>query len=44
MLPTLLCAPPPFFLSFPSAPPSLDLFFRWLFDTHFLDEADIKFQ
>uniref|UniRef100_A0A8B9T5P7 Transmembrane protein 63C n=1 Tax=Anas platyrhynchos TaxID=8839 RepID=A0A8B9T5P7_ANAPL len=23
---------------------SLDLFFRWLFDTHFLDEADIKFQ
>ncbi|NXR96503.1 CSC1 protein, partial [Hypocryptadius cinnamomeus] len=23
---------------------SLDLFFRWLFDTHFLDEAEIKFQ
>uniref|UniRef100_A0A8B9P346 Transmembrane protein 63C n=1 Tax=Apteryx owenii TaxID=8824 RepID=A0A8B9P346_APTOW len=23
---------------------SLDLFFRWLFDMHFLDEADIKFQ
>uniref|UniRef100_A0A803XK56 Transmembrane protein 63C n=1 Tax=Meleagris gallopavo TaxID=9103 RepID=A0A803XK56_MELGA len=23
---------------------SLDLFFRWLFDTHFLDQADIKFQ
>ncbi|MBN3314533.1 CSC1 protein, partial [Atractosteus spatula] len=23
---------------------SLDLFFRWLFDIHFLDEADIKFQ
>ncbi|NWR71275.1 CSC1 protein, partial [Centropus unirufus] len=23
---------------------SLDLFFRWLFDTHFLDEANIKFQ
>ncbi|XP_030070672.1 calcium permeable stress-gated cation channel 1 isoform X2 [Microcaecilia unicolor] len=23
---------------------SLDLFFRWLFDTHFLDEADVKFQ
>lgn len=27
-----------------SAPSSLDLFFRWLFDTHFLDEAEIKFQ
>jgi len=26
------------------SPSSLDLFFRWLFDTHFLDEADIKFQ
>uniref|UniRef100_A0A8U7MSY1 Transmembrane protein 63C n=1 Tax=Corvus moneduloides TaxID=1196302 RepID=A0A8U7MSY1_CORMO len=23
---------------------SLDLFFRWLFDTHFLDEAEVKFQ
>ncbi|XP_030643254.1 osmosensitive cation channel TMEM63C [Chanos chanos] len=23
---------------------SLDLFFRWLFDIHFLDERDIKFQ
>uniref|UniRef100_A0A672TT25 Transmembrane protein 63C n=1 Tax=Strigops habroptila TaxID=2489341 RepID=A0A672TT25_STRHB len=23
---------------------SLDLFFRWLFDTHFLDQADVKFQ
>ncbi|XP_042299372.1 calcium permeable stress-gated cation channel 1 [Sceloporus undulatus] len=23
---------------------SLDLFFRWLFDTHFVDQADIKFQ
>ncbi|XP_051502759.1 calcium permeable stress-gated cation channel 1-like isoform X4 [Myxocyprinus asiaticus] len=23
---------------------SLDLFFRWLFDIHFLDEADVKFQ
>ncbi|KAG8448974.1 hypothetical protein GDO86_015878 [Hymenochirus boettgeri] len=23
---------------------SLDLFFRWLFDIHFLDEANIKFQ
>ncbi|XP_055496278.1 calcium permeable stress-gated cation channel 1 [Leucoraja erinacea] len=23
---------------------SLDVFFHWLFDTHFLDEADIKFQ
>ncbi|XP_077179434.1 osmosensitive cation channel TMEM63C isoform X1 [Paroedura picta] len=23
---------------------SLDLFFRWLFDIHFLDEAEIKFQ
>ncbi|XP_043119583.1 calcium permeable stress-gated cation channel 1 isoform X1 [Puntigrus tetrazona] len=23
---------------------SLDLFFRWLFDTHFLDETDLKFQ
>ncbi|KAK9960052.1 hypothetical protein ABG768_010129 [Culter alburnus] len=23
---------------------SLDLFFRWLFDIHFLDETDIKFQ
>ncbi|XP_038646354.1 calcium permeable stress-gated cation channel 1-like [Scyliorhinus canicula] len=23
---------------------SLDVFFRWLFDIHFLDEADIKFQ
>lgn len=23
---------------------SLDLFFRWLFDIHFLEEADIKFQ
>ncbi|KAJ8390830.1 hypothetical protein AAFF_G00099620 [Aldrovandia affinis] len=23
---------------------SLDLFFRWLFDVHFLDEKDIKFQ
>ncbi|XP_053553352.1 calcium permeable stress-gated cation channel 1 isoform X2 [Bombina bombina] len=23
---------------------SLDLFFRWLFDTHFLDEANVKFQ
>lgn len=23
---------------------SLDLFFRWLFDTHFLDSADLKFQ
>ncbi|XP_053330940.1 calcium permeable stress-gated cation channel 1 isoform X2 [Spea bombifrons] len=23
---------------------SLDLFFRWLFDTHFLDEAGMKFQ
>ncbi|KAM8921057.1 osmosensitive cation channel TMEM63C [Pelodytes ibericus] len=23
---------------------SLDLFFRWLFDTHFLDSASIKFQ
>lgn len=35
----------PFFLSCSSSPPSsLDLFFRWLFDTHFLDEADIKFQ
>lgn len=35
----------PLFLSCSSSPPSsLDLFFRWLFDTHFLDEADIKFQ
>ncbi len=24
--------------------PSLDLFFRWLFDIHFLDETDVKFQ
>uniref|UniRef100_A0A8D2Q6Y0 Transmembrane protein 63C n=1 Tax=Varanus komodoensis TaxID=61221 RepID=A0A8D2Q6Y0_VARKO len=23
---------------------SLDLFFRWLFDTHFVDQAEIKFQ
>ncbi|XP_052437257.1 calcium permeable stress-gated cation channel 1 [Carassius gibelio] len=23
---------------------SLDLFFRWLFDIHFLDETDVKFQ
>ncbi|KAK3537519.1 hypothetical protein QTP70_012479 [Hemibagrus guttatus] len=23
---------------------SLDLFFRWLFDTHFLDQKDVKFQ
>ncbi|TRY58369.1 hypothetical protein DNTS_034211 [Danionella cerebrum] len=23
---------------------SLDLFFRWLFDKHFLDETDVKFQ
>lgn len=23
---------------------SLDFFFRWLFDTHFLDQKDVKFQ
>lgn len=41
MSPTLLCLS---ILSCPFVPSSLDLFFRWLFDTHFLDQADIKFQ
>lgn len=41
---TPYCSVGPPFLSCSFFPCSLDLFFRWLFDIHFLDEANIKFQ